>query len=109
MRSTGQGNDGYNAADQQIGTVGARCNRCTPALGPHLHFEVRYIPTAIDPESYPIVDPYGLGGWWYRSALQLRHSRPREPLAVSQRNKFFQLALNEQPHVFRRGVLFFLE
>jgi len=50
------------SAGQQIGTVGARCNGCSPAIGPHLHFEVRYIPTAIGPESYPIVDPYGWVG-----------------------------------------------
>lgn len=48
-------------AGQQIGTVGGRCGSgCT--LGAHLHFEVRYIPTAIGPESYPIVDPYGWVG-----------------------------------------------
>lgn len=49
-------------AGQYLGTVGARCNGCMPALIPHLHFEVRYIPTAIGPETYPIVDPYGWVG-----------------------------------------------
>lgn len=48
-------------AGQQIGTVGGRCGSgCT--LGAHLHFEVRYIPTSIGAESYPIVDPYGWVG-----------------------------------------------
>ncbi len=49
-------------AGQYIGTVGGRCGTgCTP-LPAHLHFEVRYIPTSIGPEAYPIVDPYGWVG-----------------------------------------------
>lgn len=48
-------------AGQYIGTVGGRCGTgCS--LAPHLHFEVRYIPTSIGPEAYPIVDPYGWVG-----------------------------------------------
>ncbi len=49
-------------AGQQVGTVGARCGGCFPNIGPHLHFEVRYIYTSIGPEAYPIVDPYGWVG-----------------------------------------------
>ncbi len=48
-------------AGQYIGTVGGRCGTgCS--LPAHLHFEVRYIPTSIGPEAYPIVDPYGWVG-----------------------------------------------
>lgn len=49
-------------AGQYLGTVGGRCGPCTTPLLPHLHFEVRYIPTSIGPEAYPIVDPYGWVG-----------------------------------------------
>jgi murein DD-endopeptidase MepM/ murein hydrolase activator NlpD len=48
-------------AGQYLGTVGGRCGSgCS--LPPHLHFEVRYIPTSIGAEAYPIVDPYGWVG-----------------------------------------------
>lgn len=49
-------------AGQYIGTVGGKCGGQGCSLPPHLHFEVRYIPTSIGPEAYPIVDPYGWVG-----------------------------------------------
>jgi murein DD-endopeptidase MepM/ murein hydrolase activator NlpD len=50
------------SAGQLIGLVGAKCNNCTPAIHPHLHFEVRAKSPAISPEQYPVVDPYGWVG-----------------------------------------------
>lgn len=51
----------YVSVGQQIGEVGDTCYKCT--IGAHLHFEVRATGKEdIQPEKYPIVDPYGWAG-----------------------------------------------